>query len=79
MNKKSTKTIITPPLPISIIAARQRVQDSMGLGITDAQLYCANLIYKGLRTWQQWEKNDRSMDPAFWELFKIKSNYKDIS
>ncbi|MDA8663971.1 helix-turn-helix domain-containing protein [Porticoccaceae bacterium] len=36
-----------------------------GLSQTEA----ANLIYKGLRTWQQWKKGDRKMDPAFWELF----------
>jgi len=29
-------------------------------------------IYKAERTWQQWERGDRSMDPAFWELFNIK-------
>lgn len=39
-------------------------------GLTQTQ--AATLIYKGLRTWQQWEKGDRSMDPAFFELFKIK-------
>jgi DNA-binding transcriptional regulator YiaG len=39
-------------------------------GFTQTQ--AATLIYKGLRTWQQWEKGDRSMDPAFFELFKIK-------
>jgi len=27
-----------------------------------------------IRTWQQWEKGDREMDPAFFELFKIKSS-----
>jgi DNA-binding transcriptional regulator YiaG len=36
------------------------------------QLEAANLIYKNLRTWQQWEAGDRAMDPAFWELFCIK-------
>lgn len=36
------------------------------------QTQAANMIYKALRTWQQWERGDREMDGAFWELFKIK-------
>lgn len=51
-----------------IKAARERA----GLTQTEA----AALIYKSLRAWQQWEKEDghgaRAMDPAFWELFQIK-------
>jgi len=52
------------PTPKQIKAARL----SSGLSPTDA----AALIHKALRTWQQWEAGDRSMDPAFWELFNIK-------
>jgi putative transcriptional regulator len=36
------------------------------------QTQAAALIYKNIRTWQQWEAGDREMDPAFFELFKIK-------
>ena len=32
----------------------------------------AAYIYKALRSWQQYERGDRKMDPAFWELFKMK-------
>jgi hypothetical protein len=44
-------------------------------GLTQTQ--AAKLIYKGLRTWQGWETPEelaghRKMDPAFFELFKIK-------
>lgn len=47
----------------------KQARESAGLTQTQA----AELIYKKLRTWQQWEAGDRGMDPAFWELFKIKS------
>jgi len=39
-----------------------------------SQKYAAELIHCSLRSWQQWEKGDRKMHPAFWELFKIKGN-----
>lgn len=41
-------------------------------GLTQSK--AAELIYKKIRTWQQWEAGDREMDPAFFELFKIKSS-----
>ena len=31
------------------------------------------LLHTTSRTWQQWESGARSMHPAFWELFLIKS------
>jgi len=34
------------------------------------------LIYKSLRAWSQWEADDRKMDTALWELFKIKLEEK---
>jgi DNA-binding transcriptional regulator YiaG len=41
------------------------------------QTQAAALIYKRLRTWQGWETPEgqpghRKMDPAFWELFRLK-------
>ena len=36
------------------------------------QAAAAALLYKGVRTWQQWEAGDRKMDPALWELFIAK-------
>ena len=41
------------------------------LGLTQKQ--AAELIWCGVRTWEQWEAGDRSCHPAFWELFRIKS------
>jgi putative transcriptional regulator len=57
------------PPPAQIKEAREQA------GLTQTQ--AANLIYKGLRTWQGWEtpvgkKGHRKMDAAFWELFNIK-------
>jgi putative transcriptional regulator len=62
------------PSPSEIKLARE----SAGLTQTQA----AKLIYKGLKTWQHWESPEgkpehRKMDPAFFELFKIKSGLKD--
>lgn len=65
--------IIPSPSPADIKSAREKIQERLGLGITEAKQWCAALIYKGLRTWQQWENGDRKMDPAFWELFLIKT------
>lgn len=64
--------MIKRPTPEEIKSAREKIQERLGLSITEAQKWCADLIYKGLRTWQQWENGDRQMDPAFWELFTIK-------
>jgi len=57
------------PTKLQIVAAREKA----GLTQTEA----AKLIYKALRTWQQWEAGSRDMDPAYWELFKIKTHQKD--
>jgi DNA-binding transcriptional regulator YiaG len=32
----------------------------------------AALIYKSMRAWEKWEQGDRAMDPALWELWRIK-------
>ncbi len=52
------------PVPEEIKAARE----TAGLTQTEA----AALLYKTARVWQMWEAGDRRMDPAFWELFRIK-------
>lgn len=54
-----------PPTPKKIKQARKTA------GLTQTQ--AAALIYKQLRTWQQWEAGDRTMDPALFELFEIKT------
>jgi len=77
LNPEIKEDKINSPTPEQIKTARVKIQADLGLGITAAQKYCAELIYKGLRTWQQWEssegtKDHRKMDRAFWELFVIK-------
>ena len=40
-------------------------------GLTQTQ--ASDLIFKSCRAWQQYEKGDREMDFAYWELFLLKS------
>lgn len=46
----------------------RQVRESVGLTQSDA----ARLVYRSTRNWQQWELNERPMDPALWELFTLK-------
>ena len=43
-----------------------------------SQAKAAELVHAGLRSWQQWEAGDRTMHPAFWELFQIKTATKTV-
>jgi len=52
------------PSPEEILAFRLEV----GMSTTEA----AAVIYRTVRNWQQWESAERKMDPALWELFRIK-------
>ncbi len=63
-NRSRANSPASNPTPAQIRTARE----SAGMTQTAA----AGLIYKNLRTWQQWEAGDRRMDPAFFELFRIK-------
>lgn len=70
------------PKPSEVRAARERVQEDKGLGITEAQTYCAELVHSPIGSWQQWEADEKSstnrrMHPAFWELFRIKAGIKN--
>jgi len=53
------------PTPEQVLRARKE------LSLTQTE--AAAIIYKSLNAWQQWEAGKRDMDPAFWELFKIKT------
>lgn len=37
------------------------------------QEQAAALIYKQRLAWARWEAGSREMDPAYWELFQIKT------
>lgn len=38
------------------------------------QATAAKLVYSSLNAWSQWERGERKMHPAIWELFQIKSS-----
>lgn len=66
-------TRIAPsPTPAQIKAAREAVQKANQLGITAAQGFCAALVHSSFRGWQQWERGERGMHAAIWELAGIK-------
>jgi len=58
--------------PAEIKAQREAIQAAMGLGITAAQDWCAISLHTSRRAYQQWERGDRRMHPAFCELLSIK-------
>ena len=58
------------PTPADVKSARAAV------GLTQTQ--AATLIYKKLLAWQRYESGDRSMDPALYELFLLKTGQIDI-
>lgn len=60
------------PTRDQVRAFRADVQSRMGLGVTQAQDYCADLVHVTRRAWQMWERGDRKMPPGLWELAKIK-------
>ena len=67
MKKRATPCrfgLMNNPTPAQIKQSRK----DAGLTQTEAAL----LIYKGCRAWQQYEKGDRAMDLALFELFMIK-------
>lgn len=63
---------VESPAPAAIIAARESVQAHLGIGITAAQDWCAEQVHVARRTWQSWERGEREMPPAHWELAAIK-------
>lgn len=61
------------PDPQEIMALRGSIQERKNLGITAAQDECAELLHTSRRSWQQWERGERRMHAAFWELIQIKA------
>jgi len=54
------------PKPVQILRARH----AAALTQTEA----AALLHTTDRVWRQWEAGDYQMHPAFWELFKLKTD-----
>lgn len=59
------------PTPTEIAEARELT----GLTQTEA----AESIYATLRTWQDWEQDQRRMHPGLFELFRLKHGLVKIS
>jgi DNA-binding transcriptional regulator YiaG len=59
---------------LQIQALRQKLQNLKKLRITEAQKYCADLVGVTLSGWQRWERGERKMPQATWELANIKIN-----
>jgi len=64
------------PKKRQIVSFRESIQSKNRAVITAAQDECADMLHTSRRAWQQWEKGDRKMHPAFWELINIKCAYK---
>ena len=64
-NRSRASSVAENPTPQQIHAARVAAELS--------QTAAGGLVHTTCRVWQQWEAGDRRMHPAFWELFKIKS------
>ncbi|WP_318493432.1 helix-turn-helix domain-containing protein [Photobacterium leiognathi] len=66
------------PKTAEIVSLRESIQSTNRIGITAAQDKCAGMLHTSRRAWQQWEKGDRKMHPAFWELINIKCGMHTI-
>lgn len=51
--------------PVHPATLRRRVQDMKGIGVTEAQQWCANQLHVSTRTFQRWETKERYMNPTF--------------
>lgn len=60
------------PTADQVTRLREQLQQRRGIGITDAQRACADLVYSTLRGWQNWERGERPMHPGLYELARIK-------
>lgn len=64
-NRSRAKRPASNPTPDKIIQAR------LSSELTQSQ--AADVVYSGLRSWQQWEAGDRRMHPGLFELFLVKT------
>ena len=61
---KTNRQVDANPTPSEILRAREDA------GLTQQQ--AADLLFSSWRTWQDWERGERRMNPASWELFNTK-------
>ena len=69
MDLKQKKVV---PSAEQVRLLRESLQHDPDKGITAAQDACALALHTSRRAWQQWERGERSMHPAFWELAQLK-------
>ena len=69
---RAMKAPAASPPPEKVMALREQIQTSDSIGITAAQDLCAAMLHTSRRAWQQWERGERNIHPAFWELISIK-------
>ena len=50
--------------PVHPATLRRRVQDIKGIGVTEAQQWCAMQLHVTTRTYQRWETGERQMNPV---------------
>lgn len=56
------------PVPSPTPELIRKTREDCGLSTGQA----AEVVYRTARNWQQWEAGERAMDPALWELFRLK-------
>lgn len=57
--------------PAEVVALRVQVQQTLELGITAAQDWCAEAVCSKRRAWQQWERGERAIHPGIYKLARI--------
>lgn len=62
---------VRSPQSHDVVELRERVQAAEKVGITAAQDICATQLHTSRRSWQQWERGERKMHPAFWVLANL--------
>lgn len=67
---RGARIFASSPEPASITAAREAA------GMTQAR--AAAIVHSNLRSWQKWEGGERSMHPAVFELFMLKTGQAEL-
>lgn len=67
---RGARTAASNPDPAAITAAREAA------GLTQAR--AAAVVHANLRSWQKWEGGERSMHPAVFELFMLKTGQRAL-
>lgn len=69
-NRSRAKSPASNPTKREIALAR------INAGFTQKE--AAEILYAGLRTWQQWEAGDRRMQPALYRYFLLRTGQAEL-